>query len=105
MLIVAGVNVWPSAVKDVVADLHPRTTGALQILLDAPGPRVDPPLRLQVEHAAGEHDLAGLAEMLERRLRERLVVSARVELTAPGTLPRFEMKSKLVRELYLETSA
>jgi phenylacetate-CoA ligase len=105
MLIVAGVNVWPSAVKEVVGDLHPRTTGALQILLDAPGPRVDPPLRLQVEYGAGEHDLAGLAEMLERRLRERLVVTARVELTAPGTLPRFEMKSKLVRELYLETSA
>jgi phenylacetate-CoA ligase len=105
MLIVAGVNVWPSAVKDVVADLHPRTTGALQILLDAPGPRVDPPLRLQVEHAADERDLAGLAETVERRLRERLVVSARVELAPPGTLPRFEMKSKLVRKLYREGAA
>ena len=33
LLIVAGVNVWPSAIKDVVTSLHPRTTGALQILL------------------------------------------------------------------------
>ena len=33
MLIVAGVNVWPSAVTDVVMQLHPRTTGAMQILL------------------------------------------------------------------------
>jgi phenylacetate-CoA ligase len=49
MLIVAGVNVWPSAVKDVVTALHPRTTGAVEILLAGPPPRVEPPLRLRVE--------------------------------------------------------
>jgi phenylacetate-CoA ligase len=100
MLIVAGVNVWPSAVKEVVEELHPRVTGAVQILLSAPGPRVEPPLRLQAEHGAGARDLEGLAAELERRVRDRLVVPAQVELVPPGTLPRFEMKSKLVRELY-----
>jgi phenylacetate-CoA ligase len=39
MLLVAGVNVWPSAVSDVVMMHHPRTTGAMQILLMAPPPR------------------------------------------------------------------
>ena len=105
MLIVAGVNVWPSAVKEVVEELHPRVTGAIQILLGAPGPRVDPPLRLQAEHGAGERDLSGLTAELERRVRDRLVVSARVELVPPGTLPRFEMKSKLVREVYRDDPA
>jgi phenylacetate-CoA ligase len=100
MLIVAGVNVWPSAVKEVVEELHPRVTGAVQILISAPGPRVEPPLRVQVEHGAGARDLEALAIELERRVRDRLVVPARVELVPPGTLPRFEMKSKLVRELY-----
>ena len=100
MLIVAGVNVWPSAVKEVVEELHPRVTGAVQILISAPGPRVEPPLRVQVEHGAGAHDLQALAIELERRVRDRLVVPARVELVPPGTLPRFEMKSKLVHELY-----
>jgi phenylacetate-CoA ligase len=101
MLIVAGVNVWPSAVKEVVEELHPRVTGAVQILLGAPGPGVVPPLRLQAEHGAGERDLDGLTAEVERRIRERLVVSARVELVPPGTLPRFEMKAELVRKLYL----
>ena len=57
LLIVAGVNVWPSAIKDVVTSLHPRTTGALQILLPAPPPRVEPPLRIQVEYGAQARDL------------------------------------------------
>ena len=105
MLIVAGVNVWPSAVKEVVEELHPRVTGAVQILLGAPAPACEPPLRLQAEHGAGERDLSGLSAELERRVRDRLVVSAWVELVPPGTLPRFEMKSKLVRELYAEDSA
>ena len=100
MLIVAGVNVWPSAVKDVVAGLRPRTTGALQILLTEPGPRVEPPLQIQVEHGPGEQDLPALKAQIERELRERLIVRVDVTLLSPETLPRFEMKTQLIRELY-----
>lgn len=102
MLIVSGVNVWPSAVKDVVMGLYPRTTGALQILLSAPGPRVDPPLRLHVEYGSEERDLGTLKAEIERRLRDKLVVRADVELIPAETLPRFEMKAQLIRELYKE---
>jgi phenylacetate-CoA ligase len=102
MLIVAGVNVWPSAVSDVVARLRPRTTGALQILLTHPGPRVDPPLRIQVEHGTEVADLGPLQEDLERLLREQLIVRCAVELVPAGSLPRFEMKARLIRRLYEE---
>src|SRR5207244_12493783 len=102
MLIVAGVNVWPSAIKDVVTSLHPRTTGSVQILLDAPPPRVEPPLRLQVEHGAAPGDLEALKRELEGLIREKLVARADVELVPPGTLPRFEMKAQLIRKLYEE---
>lgn len=102
MLIVAGVNVWPSAVKDVVTSLHPRTTGALQILLSAPPPRVDPPLRIQAEYGSEASDLTELKEELELLIRERLIVKAEVELVPPETLPRYEMKAQLIRKLYEE---
>ena len=101
MLIVAGVNVWPSAVSDVVASLHPRLTGALQIVLDEPPPKVEPPLRVQVEHAA-DADPAPLKDEVEHELRERLIVKTEVELVPPGTLPRFEMKAELLRHAYEE---
>jgi phenylacetate-CoA ligase len=102
MLIVAGVNVWPSAVKDVVTSLHPRTTGALQILIPTAPPRVDPPLRLQVEYGPEARDLGSLKQEVETLIRERLVVKADVELVPPETLPRFEMKAQLIRKLYEE---
>jgi len=105
MLIVAGVNVWPSAVSDVVGNLHPRTTGAVQILLMAPPPKVEPPLRLQVEYGSKAIDLEALKRELEQVIRDKLVVRAEVELVPPGTLPRFEMKSQPLKHVYDNASA
>jgi phenylacetate-coenzyme A ligase PaaK-like adenylate-forming protein len=36
----------------------------------------------------------GLSEQVSRRVRERIGLRPRVELVAPGTLPRFELKAK-----------
>lgn len=97
MLIVLGVNVFPSAVRDIVQAAHPRTSGAAQVVLPEPGPRVAPPLRVDVEwgEEPGDHD--ELARTLERTIRDRLSVSAAVELVPPGSLERSEMKSRLTR--------
>ena len=100
MLIVLGVNVFPSAIKDVITSFRPRTTGDMLVLLDKPGPRVEPPVRIQAEYSQGEKDLVGLKKALEAVLREKLVFRGDVELVPEGTLPRFEMKAKLVRKLY-----
>ena len=100
MLILLGVNVFPSAIKDVVTAFRPRTTGDMIVLLDEPGPKVEPPLRIQVEYTSGEKDLEALKKGLEKVLREKLVFRAHVELVPEGTLPRFEMKAKLIRKLY-----
>ncbi len=102
MLIVLGVNVFPSAIKDVATSMRPRTTGEIQVVLDRPGPKVEPPMRVKVEYGEQAGDLATLKKQIEERLREKLVFRADVELVAPGTLPRFEAKAKLVRRLYEE---
>ncbi len=100
MLIVLGVNVFPSAVKDVVSSFYPRTTGEIQILLEEPGPGVKPPLRVAAEFGEGSPDLAHLKKEIEAKIRSVLTVSSSVELVPPGTLPRFEMKGQLVKKLY-----
>jgi phenylacetate-CoA ligase len=102
MLIVLGVNVFPSAIKDVITSFAPRTTGQILILLDKPGPKVDPPVKIQVEYGPGVTDLEQLKKKLEHELREKLLFRADVKLVPPDSLPRYEMKSKLVKKLYEE---
>ncbi len=90
MLIVRGVNVFPSAVKDVVARLQPRTTGAIKVVVDFPGHTTQQPLRVKVEHGPGvaAAELPALKAELERRLREALVFRPVVELVPPDTFEK-----------------
>ena len=98
MLIVRGVNVWPSAVKDVVAGFRPEVSGEMLIAVEGAGPTVEPPLRIMVETSSGSgaDNLSSLAARLEQALRAKLIFSAKVELVPPGVLPRTQMKAKLV---------
>jgi phenylacetate-CoA ligase len=99
MLIVAGVNVWPSAISDVVGSFAPRTTGALRIIVDSDGLAVPPPLRIRAEHGYDAGDLTTLRRELEDRIRDRLIVRAEVELVPPRTLERFEMKARYIERI------
>ncbi|MEE8449788.1 MAG: phenylacetate--CoA ligase family protein [Thermodesulfobacteriota bacterium] len=102
MLIVLGVNVFPSAIKDVVSNMRPNLTGDIQIVLDKPPPKVDPPLKVQVEYSSQVKDLDALKKKAEAVLRDKLVAPIQLELVPEGTLPRFEMKAKLIKKLYEE---
>ena len=105
MLIVQGVNVYPSAVRDVVSSLVPNTTGAIEIQLDKQPPEGwEPPIHIKVEHGQGTDDLLKLKQKAEALIREKLIFRADVELVAPNSLPKFEYKAKLVRKLYEEKS-
>ncbi|MEK7385164.1 MAG: phenylacetate--CoA ligase family protein, partial [candidate division NC10 bacterium] len=90
MLIVRGVNVFPSAIKDVVARLEPRTTGAIKVVVDFPGHTTQQPLKVKVEHGPGigASELPALEAELERRLREALAFKAEVELVEPDTFEK-----------------
>jgi len=101
MLLVRGINVFPSAVRDVVASLVPDTTGHIRILLSGPGPLVSPPLPIEVEVASAlpeeRHD--ALRERLGGLIRERLNFTAEVRLIPEGTLPRTALKTQYIHRL------
>jgi phenylacetate-CoA ligase len=96
MLIVRGVNVFPSAIRDVVGAFAPAVSGHIRVKPEAPGVKQDPPLPVVVElpRDAAPDDV--LADTIRERLRDVLVVQTRVELVPWGTLERNEYKSKLV---------
>ena len=96
MLIVRGVNVFPSAVREVVGQFVPQVSGHLVIRPGSAGVKQEPPLPVTVELARDVHPAPALAESIRERLRSVLVVQTRVELVPWGTLQRSEWKSKLV---------
>lgn len=96
MLIVRGVNVFPSAVREVVTSFAPDVSGNILVRPRAPGVKQDPPLPVSVELAQGAAGTPTLADAIRERLRNRLVVQARVELVPWGSLRRSQYKSKLI---------
>jgi phenylacetate-CoA ligase len=96
MLIVRGVNVFPSAVRDVVAGFVPAVSGHVLVRPSSPGVKQDPPLPVAVEVGRDRTADPALAEAIRERLRHVLVVQARVELVPWGTLPRSDYKTHLV---------
>jgi phenylacetate-CoA ligase len=95
MLIVRGVNVFPSAVREVVNEFAPAVAGFVVIRPRAKGIRQEPPLPVSVELAPGVN-VEGLEGRIRTRVREKLLVATEIELLPPGSLPRSEYKSKLV---------
>jgi phenylacetate-CoA ligase len=94
MLIVRGVNVFPSAIREVVGQFTPQVSGHVLVKPTSAGVKQDPPLPVAVELAPGaEAD----PDAIRARLREVLVVQADVQLVPWGSLQRSEYKSTLVQ--------
>jgi phenylacetate-CoA ligase len=98
VLIVRGVNVFPSALREVVNEFVPAVAGVIMIRPRAAGVRQEPPLRIKVEVAPGAK-AEGLAERIRARVRDKLLVTTEIELAPAGSLPRSEYKSKLVERV------
>lgn len=98
MLLVRGVNLFPSALQSVVGRFAPKAAGRIQVVLAQPGPKVEPPLRLRVEHASGlgEADRAALKKAIEAAIRTDLSVTTDVQLVPDGALGRTETKTRII---------
>jgi phenylacetate-CoA ligase len=98
MLIVRGVNVFPSAVREVINEFAPAVAGVIVIRPRSAGVRQEPPLPISVELAPGA-EVEGLAGRIRARVRDKLLLTTEITLAPPGSLPRSEYKSKLIEKV------
>jgi phenylacetate-CoA ligase len=98
MLIVKGANIYPRAIGNVIAEFYPRVTGAFRIILSAPGPLVDPPLRIRIEYGNDQNPdaLNDLETEIQAKFKEELRFSAEFNWLPPESLPREAMKTNLL---------
>ncbi len=99
MLIVRGINVFPSQIEDVIAGI-PEITDQFQVLLDRSQHRLDEiTVQVELEENAFTGELRDLAEArkhVENELKKVLNIRTNVELVEKGTIPRTSGKAKKV---------
>ena len=102
MLIIKGVNVYPTAIKDIVTTFAPDVTGEMRIVLDAPPPRVIPPVRLKIEHGKeiGQGDLPGLSKRISAALHNKIKIRPEIAFVKPGELPKETRKTPIFEKKY-----
>jgi phenylacetate-CoA ligase len=92
MFIVRGVNVYPSAIQEIVAEFRPGVTGRSRVVLPMTGVSIDPPVLVEVERD-GDDD-AALAHRIEDAIRARLIFRATVRFVAPSEFGDVSYKSR-----------
>ena len=96
MLIVRGVNVFPSAIREVVNQFAPGVSGHIRIRPQSKGVKQEPPLPVAVELGREAPENPRLADAIRERIRAVLVVQTQIELVPFGSLERSDYKAKLV---------
>jgi phenylacetate-CoA ligase len=98
MLIVRGINVFPSQIEYALMAI-PEAGQHFQIVVDRKGALDNLLVRVELNKESFSdkiNDLMRIQQKVEHRLRNSLNVNVDVELVEPGSLPRFEGKSKRV---------
>ncbi len=90
MMIIRGVNLYPSQIEQIM--LAADGVGPhYRLILERPGPMDE--LTLECEPSALDGDRAGLRQTLEKNLKEGTGVRITVSVVEPGSVPRSEGKA------------
>ncbi len=90
MIIVRGVNVFPSAIESVMREF----TEVEEFRVEVSQRGALSELKLILEPRADYGSSKGLEEKVMGRFRQSIGLRPQVEMVAPGSLPRFELKAK-----------
>ena len=90
MLIIRGVNLYPSHVEQILSGVD-GVAPHWQLIVERTGPMDE--LKLECEPASLDGDPVGLQQALERDLKEGLGVRVAVSVLEPGAVPRGEGKA------------
>jgi phenylacetate-CoA ligase len=90
MVIVRGVNIFPSAIESVLREFSEIEEFRVEILESSAMKE----MKIVIDPGASGNASEELGERVGRRVRERIGLRPVIELAAPGSLPRFELKAR-----------
>jgi phenylacetate-CoA ligase len=98
MLIIRGVNVFPSQIESVLMET-PGVAPHYQLIVDREGMLDTLEVQVEVDEATFSDEvkqLQALAQSIQRQIKDYFTVSVKVKLVEPRTIPRSEGKAKRV---------
>jgi phenylacetate-CoA ligase len=95
MFIINGVNIWPTAIQEVLLK-EPLIAPHFQIIIDRENALDRLIVQVESKVKLSEEDKKLLARKLAYDLREAIIVTPIVEVVDPGALPRFDGKPRYV---------
>jgi phenylacetate-CoA ligase len=98
MLIIRGVNVFPSQIEAVLMET-PGVAPHYQLIVDREGQLDTLEVQVEVDEAAFSDEvkqLQALAQNLQKQIKDYFTVSVKVKLVEPRSIPRSEGKAKRV---------
>ena len=90
MVVVRGVNVFPSAVENIIREFAEIEEFRVEIF----NREAMREIKLIVEPSPDHSSSAALRDQIAQRMRQRIGLRPVIELVAPGALPRFELKAR-----------
>ena len=90
MMIIRGVNLYPSHIEQILLTVD-GVGPHYQLILERPGPMDE--LTLECERSTPDGDRSGLQQTLEKNLKEGTGVRITVAVLDPGSVPRSEGKA------------
>lgn len=99
MITVRGINVYPSAVANILAELNNWFSGEFEFVLDSSSPFERPLLRIELSRQIGFHD-STIESYIVKKCHEELNFTPQIELLEFGQFPRTEGKTKRVKRSY-----
>lgn len=103
MLVVRGINVFPTGVGNTLARLSDRLSGEFQIIVDHPPPHQYLRVRVELAPQVTTEQVGDVAQQIIHALREQLNFRSEPEFVPYGTLPRTEQKARRVIKAYEQT--
>jgi phenylacetate-CoA ligase len=90
MVIVRGVNVYPTAVEEIIRSCE--GVGEYRVTISSAQALTE--MQVEIEPANGIADGKSLAQRVEKAFEFALALRVPVRVVEPGALPRFEMKAR-----------
>ncbi len=91
MLHVRGINVFPTAIAQVLQTMAPQVTGEFQIVVTGTGPYDYLDINVERGERTRPSQTGALEDLVQRKLKDALNFTARVALVPPRSIPRTEM--------------